>query len=135
MLTRSKTTLAAAALALSALAGGPALAGGSVGLTVSPGTPEGDLALRTGLAIFGLANGMNGGGHIGQHGNGNAGGLLQNGSGNLGIVHQEGNGHNGTIQQNGHGNAHGLFQFGENTDAHVQQTGNGQSGVTVQYGF
>lgn len=130
-MTRTRTAAAAALLCLLA---SPVLAGGQVGVTLDPGSPEGDVALRTGLLVYGLANGMTGNGHIQQNGNGNAGGLLQGGAGNLGIVHQDGDGHQGTLQQDGGGNAHGLFQFGRGADGHVSQSG-GESGLTLQYGF
>ena len=112
----------------------PAAAGGSVSISLAPGSAKDAQALRTGLQVYSLYNGIKNGG-IKQRGSGNIAGLLQNGGGNLGIVHQEGNGHNGTVQQNGNGNAYGLFQFGKNTNGHAVQNGNGQTGATFQFGW
>ncbi|MGJ3264385.1 MAG: curlin [Salinarimonas sp.] len=131
---RAIAAAATAAVLLAAPLATPATASGTLGVTVTPGTPEGDLAVRTGLALFGLAQGASGSAQVGQHGNGNAAGILQGGGGNLGVVHQQGNGHTGTLEQSGGGNAHGLFQFGEGAQGHVQQSG-GETGVTVQVGF
>jgi hypothetical protein len=131
-----KNTIAALAIATTAaLTVSPSMAGGSISISLTPQDAEQEQAMRAGLLIFGIVNGIKNGGHIGQNGNGNTAGLAQNGSGNLGIVHQEGNGHNGTVQQTGNNNAHGLFQFGENTDGHVAQTGNGETGATFQFGW
>ncbi|MCR9239590.1 MAG: curlin [Alphaproteobacteria bacterium] len=134
--TTLKTTLAALTIAtVAALTATPSMAGGSISVSLTPQDAEQEKAMRAGLTIFGIVNGIKNGGHIGQNGNGNTAGLGQNGSGNLGIVHQEGDGHNGTVQQNGNNNAHGLFQFGENTDGHVAQNGNGETGATFQFGW
>ena len=113
-------TLAAAFVAASlgtAAIATPAAAGGQVSLSFAPTSQEEADALRAGLTIYAIANG------------------IKNGSGNLGIIHQEGNGHNGTLQQNGNCNAYGLFQFGQNTDGHVMQNGDCETGATVQFGW
>lgn len=112
----------------------PAAAGGSVSISVAPTNARQEQAMRAGLGIYALYNGIKNGG-IRQKGFNNSAGLLQNGSGNLGVVHQRGNGHNGTLQQNGNGNSHGLFQFGSNTNGHIAQTGNGGTGATFQFGW
>lgn len=136
-MTKTIKTLAASLVALTigtAALAVPASAGGSVSISVAPGNAKDAHAMRTGLQIYSLYNGIKSGG-IKQRGSGNIAGLLQNGSGNLGIVHQEGKGHNGTVQQNGHGNSYGLFQFGKNTSGHATQNGNGQTGATFQFGW
>lgn len=131
------TALKAALTALiigSATFAPPALAGGSISISVAPTNAKQEKAMRLGLGIYALANGFKNGG-IKQKGLGNMAGLGQNGSGNLGVVHQEGNGHVGTVQQNGDSNAYGLFQFGKNTEGHVAQNGNGGTGATFQLGW
>lgn len=111
----------------------PASAGGQFSVTVLPGNAKQEQAMRAGLGIYALVQGIRSG-SIKQHGTNNSAGLKQNGKGNLGIVHQEGNGHNGTLQQNGNGNSFGLFQFGRNTNGHATQAG-GQTGATFQFGW
>ena len=130
-------TLAAAFVAASlgtAAIATPAAAGGQVSLSFAPTSQEEADALRAGLTIYAIANGIKNG-SIKQFGSGNSAGLAQNGSGNLGIVHQEGHGHDGTLQQNGNGNAYGLFQFGRNTSGNVVQNGDGNAGATFQFGW
>lgn len=129
-----RKTLLAAALSTATLAAAPAFAGGQVSIDIAPATQEQDDAMRLGLGMYGLFNGIKNAG-IKQKGSGNSAGVAQNGSGNLGIVHQEGNGHNGTVSQNGNCNAYGLFQFGKNTNANVEQNGDCQTGATVQFGW
>ena len=129
-----KAALAALAMSIAAvLPAAPAHAGGSVSVSIAPGSAASEKAMRAGLGIYAIANGIKNG-SISQNGIGNAAGLIQNGKGNLGIVHQEGDGHTGTLTQNGDGNAHGLFQFGEGTEGHVTQSG-GQTGATFQFGW
>lgn len=111
----------------------PASAGGQISITVLPGNAKHEQAMRAGLGIYAIAQGVKNG-SIKQHGHNNSAGLKQFGQGNLGIVHQEGKGHNGTLTQNGNNNAHGLFQFGKNTNGHVNQHG-GQTGATFQFGW
>ena len=129
--------LAGAAALTIATAGfaGPAEAGGSLSLTLTPHNARQENAMRMGLGIYGLVNAVQNGASIRQDGFNNAAGIGQNGFGNLGIVHQDGNGHNGSVQQNGNNNAYGLFQFGENTNGHVVQNGNGQVGTAFQFGW
>ena len=127
-----RNTLAAALIAMTVAA--PAHAGGQVSFDFKPANAEQDQAMRMGLGLYALTQGIKNGG-IKQLGNGNMDGLAQNGSGNLGIVHQEGDGHNGTLTQNGNNNACGLFQFGKNTDGHVTQNGDGGTCATVQVGW
>lgn len=130
-----RTTIASVLVAASlGLAAAPAAAGGQVSINIVPQNAQDEQALRTGLVIYSIVNGIKNGG-IKQKGNGNMAGLAQNGSGNLGIVHQEGDGHNGTLQQNGNGNACGLFQFGKNTSGHVSQNGDGGTCATLQFGW
>lgn len=135
--TISKTAIATVLAA--ALAGPmlvvPAQAGGSVSISVSPGSRDGDQAIRTGLALYQIYNGIKSGGSIKQDGRKNTAGLAQNGRGNTGIIHQKGTGHTGTITQDGSRNAYGLFQFGRNTSANVMQNGSGSSGATLQFGW
>lgn len=113
----------------------PAQAGGQFGITVSPNGPEADLALRAGLALYGIIEGKRSSGAIRQRGHDNSAGIAQDGGGHYGIVHQEGRGHHGTIEQTGRNNAYGLFQFGRNTNATVRQHGHGGSGITFQFGY
>ena len=112
----------------------PAAAGGSISISVLPSNAKDEQAMRLGLGIYALVQGVKNG-SIKQHGIGNSAGLAQNGKGNLGIVHQEGRGHNGSVSQNGNGNAYGLFQFGRNTNGHATQNGNGRTGATFQFGW
>jgi len=121
-------TIGSAALSL------PAAAGGSFSLTYVPTNTEDAQALRTGLALYSLFNGMQNG-TITQYGFNNMAGLAQNGAGNLGVIHQEGQGHNGTLTQNGNNNACGIFQFGQNTSANVNQTGNNGTCATIAFGW
>ena len=96
--TRLTALAAAAAIAAGTLAPlAPAHAGGSVSISIAPGSADAEHAMRAGLGLFAIANGIKNG-SITQNGIGNAAGLIQNGSGNLGIVHQEGNGHEGTLR-------------------------------------
>ena len=127
-------SLAAAFIATAAFAA-PAQAGGQVAIDIQPNSPEQEQAMRAGLMIYGIVNGLQNGANIEQNGLNNLAGIAQNGSGNYGVVHQDGNGHSGTLQQNGNGNAYGVFQFGENTDADVVQNGNGETGATVVIGW
>ncbi len=128
-----RNTIAAALIAIPAAAL-PAHAGGQVSFDLQPANAEQAQAMRMGLGLYALTQGIRNGG-IRQIGNGNAAGLAQNGSGNLGVVHQQGDGHTGTLTQNGNGNACGLFQFGKNTDGHVTQNGDGGACATVQVGW
>lgn len=127
-------SLAAAILSTASLAA-PAQAGGQVSIDIKPQNADQEQAMRAGLMVYGIVNGLQNGANIKQNGLGNLAGIAQNGSGNYGVVHQEGNGHSGTLEQNGNGNAYGVFQFGENTDAGVVQNGNGETGATLVFGW
>lgn len=133
MTRKTLTAALAAAMIGTASLAAPAMAG-QVSINLTPADAEQEKAMRFGLGMYALVNGIKNGG-IKQNGSGNAAGLAQNGSGNLGVVHQEGDGHNGTLEQNGNNNACGLFQFGKNTDGHVQQNGDGGTCATVQFGW
>ena len=128
------TALAAAMIGTGSLAAAPAFAGGQLSISIVPASADQEQAMRMGLGMYALVNGIKNGG-IKQNGFGNMAGLVQNGSGNLGVVHQEGDGHVGTLEQNGNNNACGLFQFGKTTDGHIQQNGNGGTCATFQFGW
>lgn len=132
----TKTALATILAATIGLAGltAPAQAAGQVSINFAPTTADQAQAVRLGLGMYALFQGIEGGGGITQNGINNMAGVLQNGSGNFGVVHQEGNNHNGTLEQHGNGNSYGLFQFGEGTDAHVDQYG-GQTGLGFVFGW
>ena len=75
-----KTAIAALTIAsAAALTSAPALAGGSISISLSPQDSEQEQAMRAGLLIYGIANGIKNGGLIGQNGNGNTAGLAQSG--------------------------------------------------------
>ena len=133
MTRKTLTAALAAAMIGTASLTVPATAG-QISINLTPADAEQEKAMRMGLGMYALFNGIKNGG-ITQHGTGNAAGLMQNGSGNLGVVHQEGEGHVGTLEQNGNGNACGLFQFGKNTEGHVQQNGNGGTCASFQFGW
>jgi len=125
----------AAALIATATLSAPAHAGGQVAIDIKPQNADQEKAMRTGLMVYGIVNGLQNGANIKQNGFGNMAGIGQNGTGNYGVVHQDGNGHSGTLQQNGNGNAYGVFQFGENTNTDVVQNGDGETGATVVIGW
>jgi hypothetical protein len=129
-----KASLVAATLAIAPMTV-PAEAGGSVSVSIVPQSQKDAQALRTGMQLYSLFNGIKGGASIKQLGINNIAGIGQNGGGNFGVVHQEGNGHAGTLQQNGNNNAYGIFQFGKNTNSNVVQNGNGDVGATFQFGW
>lgn len=113
----------------------PAAAGGQIAIDIVPGSAEEEQAMRAGLQIYSIVNGLQNGANINQLGINNIAGIAQNGGGNFGVVHQQGNGHSGTLQQNGNDNAYGVFQFGENTNTDVVQNGNGGTGATLVFGW
>jgi len=129
-----RTTLTAAALALTTLAAPMASAGGSVSFEVNPSNADEANAIRLGLAIYQIARAAEGDAHVYQNGNGNGAGIGQSGGYNQGIVHQEGNGHHGTLAQNGC-DSYGIFQFGEGTNANVAQGNGCQTGMLFQFGW
>ena len=128
----TKTLIAAA---IAACLAGPAIAGGSISLSINPGNPRDAQALRTGLMIYGIVQDIQSNGHVTQRGVANAAALAQSGGGHFGVIYQDGAGHDGSLTQTGRGNAHGLFQFGRDTSAHVVQAGRGLSGMTILYGW
>jgi len=129
-----KKGLAVAALASLALVA-PASAAGTFSFTILPGTTQEANAMRAGLQIFSLVNGLQNGANVVQNGFNNQAGIGQNGFGNNGLIYQEGRGHSANLQQNGYYNSYGIFQFGENTNANVVQNGYGQTGMTFVFGF
>lgn len=130
-----KILTSTAALGLAMMTAAPALAGGSFAITLVPSDADEANAMRAGLAMYSLIQGIEANGGITQNGMNNVAGILQGGSGNSAVIHQEGNGHHGTIDQQGNNNAYGLFQFGENTNADISQYGNGQTGTTIVFGW
>ena len=132
MFSKPLIAIAAAAFLMTAFS---ANAGGSISLSISPGSSRDANMLRAGLAIYGIVQDIQSDGHISQRGVGNAAALSQRGFGNFGVVHQDGTGHSGSLRQNGAHNAFGVFQFGRGTSGHVSQHGYGNAGVLVQYGW
>lgn len=128
-----KTFLTATLLAATAL---PAAAGGSLSFTVNARSADEAQAIRAGLALYQIAQGVESGAFVHQDGSFNGAAIRQvAGGGSTGVIHQEGNGHAATLDQQGHGQAHGIFQFGNGANANVVQTRNGQAGLTFQFGF
>lgn len=123
-----------AAVACGVISTVPAAAGGSVSIDFVPASQRDADAMRLGLGLYALYNGIKNAG-IKQRGRHNSAGLAQQGSGNFGVVHQEGRGHNGTVTQNGNCNAYGLFQFGRNTSSNIVQNGNCRTGARFQFGW
>ena len=133
------TTLAAALLAASVgvtslATATPATAGGQLTIKIKPKGRDAR-ALRTGLAILGVVQGLQNKARVRQYGNGNASGIAQNGSGNGALLVQNGNNHTGTIVQNGNRNGCALIQFGKGTNGSCTQNGNGQFGLILQGGW
>ena len=126
--------LLAASIGVSGFAA-PAAAGGSVSISIAPGSADSERAMRAGLQLYSIFNAVKGSAAVRQKGSGNNAGIAQIGRGNFGVVHQDGHGHNGTLRQNGGNNAYGLFQFGRNTNGHVVQNGHGRTGATFQFGW
>ncbi|MDG3041328.1 hypothetical protein [Roseicyclus marinus] len=128
-----RSALLAAILATTAL---PAAAGGTLSLSLTPGSGAQADLLRAGFAIYRIARGIESGAFVHQDGSQNGAALRQiAGSGSQGIIHQEGNGHSAMLDQQGYGQSHGVFQFGNGARANVAQTRNGQAGLTFQFGF
>lgn len=92
-------------------------------------------ALRTGLALFSVFQGLQNKARVSQNGNNNAAGVAQNGSGNGAVLVQDGSDHTGTITQNGNSNGCALLQFGKNTNGSCNQNGNGQLDLILQGGW
>ncbi|BDW83831.1 hypothetical protein [Roseicyclus marinus] len=128
-----RSALVAAAIAVTTL---PATAGGTLSLSLSPGSGAQADMLRAGLALYRIARGVESGAFVHQDGSLNGAALRQlAGSGSQGLIHQEGNGHSALLDQRGYGQSHGIFQFGNGAQANVVQTRNGQAGLTFQFGF
>jgi len=114
----------------------PAAAGGTLSLSINANNADEARAIRAGLALYQIAQGVESGAFVHQNGAFNGAALAQvAGGGSVGVIHQEGNGHAATLDQQGHGQAHGIFQFGNGANANVTQTGHGQTGLTFQFGF
>lgn len=131
-----KTFTAAALVAVTAFSAVPAVAGGQLSFTVNPGNQQEADAIRAGLAIYQIVQGVESGAYVNQNGSLNGAAIAQvaNGGSN-GVIHQEGNGHNAILDQQGHGQSHGIFQFGNGANANVTQVANGETGLTFQFGW
>lgn len=123
-----------AVLAIAPVTPLPALADGTLTLSLTPRDAREAAALRLGLGLYALHRHLDQGGTLRQFGQDNAAMLRQQGGGNWGLIDQRGSGHTGTLEQTGGGNAHALFQSGKGTRAAVTQTG-GQVGITFLHGF
>ena len=120
---------------LAASLSAPASAGGFISFSIDAKNAEEANAIRTGLALYQVANDIKSNGHITQNGIANLAALGQHGTGNVGMIHQEGNGHNASLDQTGTNNSYVIFQFGEGTEGHVAQSGTGEAGLLFQIGF
>jgi hypothetical protein len=142
-MTRTSFRLTAAALiaataAIGAVLPAPALAsmGGTLSIELTPGSEDERRAMRAGLAIYAIAQGIRSSGHVHQNGHGNGAALRQlAGGGSVGLIHQDGNGHSASLDQQGTGQSYGIFQFGNGANGHVTQTGHGDTGVLIQFGW
>ena len=132
-MTSTLTKFLASVLTVAALTV-PAFAEGQISLTVTPTDPEAAEAMKTGIALASIFQGLSKDGGISQNGMNNFGGLFQNGSNNQGLLIQDGDNHNGQIVQNGDNNSCALIQLGEGTDGQCVQNGDDTS-ATVQIGF
>jgi hypothetical protein len=132
------TALSAAALAaLIGFASLPMAAPAEAGQVTFHIKPRGKdaRALRTGLAIYSIIQGVQNRAKVQQNGNNNAAGVAQNGSGNGALLVQDGSGHTGTITQNGNSNGCALLQFGKNANGSCTQNGNGALDLILQGGW
>ena len=135
-LNRTAAALFAATAALGVTLPAPALASGAISIELTPGSEDERRAMRAGLAIYAITQGIRSGAHTHQNGHGNAAAIRQiGGAGNLGTIHQDGNGHAASLDQQGTAQAYGIFQFGNNANAHVAQSGNHDTGVLIQFGW
>jgi len=112
--------LSAALIGMALLGTAPAMAGGSIGVTVSASNADGRRAISRFLQVYTAGNAAV---EVIQKGSGNAAAVSQTGRGNRAVVSQRGADHRATVYQRGRGNRLGVFQFGEATDANVTQTG------------
>ena len=77
--------------------------------TWSPRSPREAQALRAGLALHSLRDGLRSGGTVLQWGRNNRAALSQSGTGQFGAILQRGNGHSARLDQSGDGNAHAIL--------------------------
>ncbi len=131
-----KTFTAAALVATTAFTALPAAANGMFSFTVNASNAQEADAIRAGLTLYQIVQGVESGAFVHQDGSLNGAAIHQvAGGGSTGVIHQDGNGHSATLDQQGYGQNHGIFQFGNGANADVVQTSNGQSGLTFQFGF
>ncbi|AHM03656.1 hypothetical protein roselon_01266 [Roseibacterium elongatum DSM 19469] len=131
-----KATLALALVASTTLAAVPAAANGTLSFTLNANTQQEADAIRAGLTLYQIVQGVESGAFVHQNGRLNGAAIAQvAGAGSVGVIHQDGNGHNATLRQQGHGQAHGIFQFGNGAQANVVQRAHGQTGLTFQFGL
>ena len=109
----------------------PAMAGGTVQVTVTASGPEAR-ALLGGLLVLKAAGKS---ARVVQTGKANAAAVAQSGKGNRALVRQSGSGHSVTVAQSGRGNRLGVFQFGKGTSADIDQSGRGKTGLVVIGGW
>jgi hypothetical protein len=128
---RSTTT----ALLISSIAL-PATAGGTLSFTLNPANQQEGDAMRAGLALYQIVQGVESGAFVHQDGSLNGAAIAQvAGGGSVGVIHQDGNGHNAILDQQGHNQAHGIFQFGDGANAQVVQSSDHDTGLTFQFGW
>lgn len=131
-----KAILTAALVCSTAFAALPAAANGSLSFTLNAGNQQEADAIRAGLTLYQIVQGVETGAFVHQDGSLNGAAIAQvAGGGSVGVIHQEGNRHGATLNQQGHGQSHGIFQFGNGANANVVQTANGQAGLTFQFGL
>ncbi len=131
-----KSLTAAALVATIAVSAMPAAAQGTFSFSLNAGSQKEADAIRAGLTLYQIVQGVESGAFTHQDGSFNGAAIAQvAGGGSTGIIHQEGNGHHATLDQQGYGQSHGIFQFGNGAHANVVQTGHGQAGLTFQFGF
>ena len=126
-----KRFLYASLAAATLLSAGPALAGGTISIVLTPDSREEAIKWRKGLAVASYRQGA----HVSQAGDGNNAGITQDGRRNLGVIRQDGDDHDASLTQTGNRNAYGIFQFGEGAEADVSQFGRRKTGILIQYGF
>lgn len=114
----TRDLLTASLLALALLAGQPANAGGSLGVSITA-SGETRYVLNRALKVYGFATGAK----VKQRGADNAAAIAQSGRGNGVVVSQRGTGHTAKVAQSGRGNRLGIFQTGKNTHVSVNQSG------------
>ena len=131
-----KAIITAAFVSATAFTAMPAAANGTLSFTLNAGNQQEADAIRAGLTLYQIVQGVDSGAFVHQDGSVNGAAIAQvAGGGSVGVIHQDGNGHGATLDQQGHGQAHGIFQFGNGANADVVQTANGQAGLTFQFGL